>query len=169
MLVIAPPGIQIGQPQSAESAEAHGMRIDDGQNDYQTALAVLDERVARIAPARPGSWLGCWSTPRCIRREPARKGRSAEPGRFPSIAAAGAANTHMHGPGRASAIHARSEGRPPDVKAYGSRGSEDWLSAPRPVQFCECGRRAGRVPSGSRSGGGRRIRSAPSASGIRHW
>ncbi len=145
-------------------------RIDDGQIDYQTALAVMDERVAGIRAGKAGelAWL-LEHPPLYTAGTSAQTGDLLSPGRFPVYRSGRGGQYTYHGPGqRIGYVMLDLKRRGPDVKAY-VLGLEDWLIRTLARFNLRGERRAGRVGIWIDRGGGREDKIGAIGVRIRHW
>ena len=145
-------------------------RIDDGQIDYQTALAVMDERVAGIRAGKVGelAWL-LEHPPLYTAGTSAQAGDLLSPGRFPVYRSGRGGQYTYHGPGqRIGYVMLDLKRRGPDVKAY-VHGLEDWLIRTLARFNLRGERRAGRVGIWIDRGGGREDKIGAIGVRIRHW
>jgi len=145
-------------------------RIDDGQIDYQTALAVMDERVAGIRAGKVGelAWL-LEHPPLYTAGTSAQAGDLLSPGRFPVYRSGRGGQYTYHGPGqRIGYVMLDLKRRGPDVKAY-VHGLEEWLIRTLARFNLRGERRAGRVGIWIDRGGGREDKIGAIGVRIRHW
>jgi lipoyl(octanoyl) transferase len=145
-------------------------RIDDGQIDYQTALAVMDERVAGIRAGKVGElvWL-LEHPPLYTAGTSAQAGDLLTPGRFPVYRSGRGGQYTYHGPGqRIGYVMLDLKRRGPDVKAY-VHGLEEWLIRTLARFNLRGERRAGRVGIWIVRGGGREDKIGAIGVRIRHW
>ncbi len=145
-------------------------RIDDGPIEYDTALAVMDERVARIraGTAEELAWL-LEHPPLYTAGTSARAGDLLAPGRFPVYQSGRGGQYTYHGPGqRIGYVMLDLKRRGPDVKAY-VHGLEEWLIRTLARFNLRGERRLGRVGIWIDRGGGREDKIAAIGVRIRHW
>jgi lipoyl(octanoyl) transferase len=144
--------------------------IADGLTPYPDALAHMDERAAAIAEGRAGEevWL-VEHTPLYTAGTSARPGDLVAPGRFPVFETGRGGQYTYHGPGQRVAyamldLRARRQ----DLRAYVA-ALEDWIIGTLGAFNIRGERREDRVgvptSRACRTGGWRRTRSPPSASG----
>jgi lipoyl(octanoyl) transferase len=145
-------------------------RIDDGQIDYQTALTVMDERVAGIRAGKVGElvWL-LEHPPLYTAGTSAQAGDLLTPGRFPVYRSGRGGQYTYHGPGqRIGYVMLDLKRRGPDVKAYVD-GLEEWLIRTLARFNLRGERRTGRVGIWIDRGGGREDKIGAIGVRIRHW
>ena len=145
-------------------------RIDDGQIEYDTALGVMDERVARIRAGTANElvWL-LEHPPLYTAGTSAQAGDLLAPGRFPVYRSGRGGQYTYHGPGqRIGYVMLDLKRRGPDVKAY-VHGLEEWLIRALARFNLRGERRPGRVGIWVDRGDGREDKIGAIGVRIRHW
>jgi lipoyl(octanoyl) transferase len=149
-------------------------RIDDHPVDYETALAVMDRRVAdiRAGSAPELAWL-LEHPPLYTAGTSAKSGDLLAPSRFPVYRSGRGGQYTYHGPGqRIGYVMLDLKRRGPDVKAY-VHGLEEWLIGTLARFNVKGERRPGRVGIWVDRGGGRsgarEDKIAAIGVRIRHW
>jgi len=145
-------------------------RIDDGQIEYDTALGVMDERVARIRAGTANElvWL-LEHPPLYTAGTSAQAGDLLAPGRFPVYRSGRGGQYTYHGPGqRIGYVMLDLKRRGPDVKAY-VHGLEEWLIRALARFNLRGERRPGRIGIWIDRGGGREDKIGAIGVRIRRW